>query len=112
VALAYTPVIVIQAVRSDRVAQQSGAAARQGATPAPRPESEPRPASRILALGTLLGFIAVLPVLVIWSSFPFGAISAFILFIGMRQAWQMTRPLQIEIYGPYQVGAHSLAQSV
>jgi hypothetical protein len=51
-----------------------------------------------------LAFVAALPVLVVVGSFPSGLISAFIIFIGMRQAWRMTGAPQLEILGPYRVG--------
>jgi hypothetical protein len=53
----------------------------------------------------LCGFIAVVPVLVVIGSGPSGLISAFIMFIGMRQAWQMTRAPFVQVLGPYRVGA-------
>ena len=43
--------------------------------------------------------------LVVAGSFPSGLISAFIIFIGMRQAWQMTGVPLLKILGPYRVGA-------
>jgi hypothetical protein len=55
-------------------------------------------------LGFLFGVIAALPVLMVVSSLPFGLISAFIIFIGMKQAWRMTAAPALEILGPYRVG--------
>ena len=46
-----------------------------------------------------------LPVLVVFGSLPSGLISAFIIFIGMRQAWKMTGALVVRVAGPYRVGA-------
>ena len=60
----------------------------------------------------VLGFVALLPVLVVWGSLPSGLISAFIMIIGMRQAWRMTAAPSVTVYGPYQVGTASLAGSV
>jgi len=53
----------------------------------------------------MLLFIAGLPVLVVFGSFPSGLISAFIIFIGMRQAWRMTGAPWLQILGPYTVGS-------
>jgi hypothetical protein len=57
------------------------------------------------ALVFLLALIAALPVLTVVGSFPSGLISAFIIFIGMRQAWRMTGAPRLEVRGPYRVGA-------
>ena len=59
----------------------------------------------MLAVAMLLGFVAILPVLVIVGSLPGGILSALIIFFGMRQAWKMTAAPVIEILGPYRVGA-------
>ena len=52
----------------------------------------------------LVGFTLTLPVLVIAGSMPSGLISALIIFIGMRQAWQMTGVPRVAITGPFRVG--------
>jgi hypothetical protein len=111
VALAYTPLVVIEAVKDSRTARQSGAVTRQGAAATPRQESGQRRPPRILGVGALLMFIVALPVLVVVGSFPSGLISAFIIVIGMRQAWRMTAAPNLTVYGPYQVGAASLSGS-
>jgi hypothetical protein len=51
------------------------------------------------------GIMIALPVLVVIGSMPSGLISAFIIFIGMRQAWKMTEAAVLKIHGPYRVGA-------
>jgi hypothetical protein len=55
-------------------------------------------------VGPLLLLVFVLPVGAIFRSLPFGLISALIIFIGMRQAWQMTAAPRLAISGPYRVG--------
>ena len=50
--------------------------------------------------GPLLLLVFVLPVGAILRSLPFGLISALIIFIGMRQAWQMTAAPRLAISGP------------
>jgi hypothetical protein len=57
-----------------------------------------------LALGATFLFIFVLPVMVVVGSLPSGLISALIIGIGMRQAWQMTGGQGVSITGPYKVG--------
>jgi hypothetical protein len=112
VALAYAPVVVIAAVKDSRAARQAAAAGTsQNAKPTPRAEPE-GPRSPFLTIAVMLGFVALLPVLVAWGSLPSGLISAFIMIIGMRQAWRMTAAPSVTVYGPYQVGTASLAGSV
>lgn len=116
VALAYTPVVVISAANANREAQTAATAGGPtGTTARPvasaRPDERP-PRSGLAALAILLAFIAALPVLVVWGSFPSGLISALIIFIGMRQAWRMTGAPQLNVFGPYQVGAASISGSV
>ena len=111
VALAYTPIAVKQITTQDQDAQKAQ-------TPAPSGDSRPAPAptssdaattesggSVLMAVAALLAFVAALPVLVVVASFPSGLISAFIIFIGMRQAWKMTGAPRLEILGPFRVAA-------
>lgn len=56
------------------------------------------------AIGALVVLVFALPVLSVFGSLPFGLISALIIFIGMRQAWQMTAAPHLEISGPFRVG--------
>ena len=72
-----------------------------------------KPSGRRLALAFvfLAALIAALPVLSVFGSFPSGLISAFIIFIGMRQAWKMTGAPRFLILGPYRVGAVSAPAS-
>jgi hypothetical protein len=64
------------------------------------------PPSRIAALGTLLLLGLASPFLEFGSS-PLGAlIGLFILFIGMRFAWQMTAAKPLQIYGPFESAPH------
>jgi hypothetical protein len=48
-----------------------------------------------------------LPVLVVFGSMPGGLLSALIIGIGMRQAWQMTAVPPLQISGPYRIAAAS-----
>lgn len=116
VAAAYAPLAIQQAM-GDKPAQQSAATASSSVTDLPTPASaspaQPRPRSRrpLLSLVILSGLLVALPVLVVIGSLPSGLISAFIIFIGMRQAWKMTGALVVRVAGPYRVGAAQPAAS-
>jgi hypothetical protein len=118
VAFAYTPLAVHQVMKSSRPAQQkqqnteSGETADISPLPAAAEEAAPleersRPTAGQPFLGAtmVLGLVLALPVLVVIGSFPSGLISAFIILIGMRQAWRMTAVPSLEILGPFRVGA-------
>jgi hypothetical protein len=108
IAMAYTPLAIKELLNEkprSRAATQSSVTTSDA--PAVAAEESPREPSRgalIMGLAFLLAFIAALPVLVVVGSFPSGLISALIMFIGMRQAWIMTRAPVLEIFGPYRVG--------
>lgn len=102
VALAYTPVVITEVVKSQKAA--------------PAAPSRPAPAApkRGGVLGALAGltfFISILPVVIVFGSLPFGLISGFIIFIGMRQAWRMTAAPLLQVFGPYRVGAAAASGS-
>jgi hypothetical protein len=103
IALAYSPLAIKGVISSDRKAEQSQPSASSVAGEAPKPP--PGGGALLVGLLMLCGFIAVVPVLVVIGSGPSGLISAFIMFIGMRQAWQMTRAPFVQVLGPYRVGA-------
>jgi hypothetical protein len=111
VALAYTPIVVrsaIDAQNKTRNAQHTGAAdgtQANVATSAEPPRGRVNPVAGIVGIAVLFGFAAALPVLVVFSSFPSGLISAFIIFFGLRQAWKMTAAPHIQVLGPYRVGS-------
>ena len=111
IALAYTPIVVKQAVDARRAAQPARATA--GERPVAAPAAAGKPGGGTLFAGLLLFsvFILALPVLVVWGSFPSGLISAFIIFIGLRQSWKMTGAPTIQVLGPYRVGAGAPATS-
>jgi hypothetical protein len=111
VALAYTPLAIKGAIDANRNGRRAAAAtvssnAAQPETSGERavetPSTGPRP---LVALVLLLGLIAALPVMVVVGSFPSGLISAFIISLGMRQAWRMTGVPPLLVLGPYRVGA-------
>jgi len=109
VALAYAPLAFKAAVDANRSARKAVTTA-SGNTGAPAASGGGAAASSsrgglLLGLVVLLGLIAALPVLAVVGSFPSGLISAFIIFIGMRQAWRMTGVPRFVVLGPYRVGA-------
>jgi hypothetical protein len=112
IALAYAPMVFKQAGEIDRGAESAQApsttrsdettAATDNAAAATSRPNAPRALLAVVMLGAL---VAALPVLVVFGSFPSGLISAFIMFIGMRQAWRMTAAPRLLVLGPYRVGA-------
>jgi hypothetical protein len=111
IALAYAPIVVKQAISADLGAQHAPAASTgtngstTDATVSGRAAKKPSGRRLALAFVFLAALIAALPVLAVFGSFPSGLISAFIIFIGMRQAWRMTGAPRLQILGPYRVGA-------
>jgi hypothetical protein len=65
--------------------------------------------SLLFSFGVLFVFVFALPVVAIVGSLPSGLLSALIIFIGLRTAWQKTAALPLEVTGPYRVGARSPA---
>jgi hypothetical protein len=109
VAFAYTPLVFEQA-RAGRNAENEQASSITDGRPdvtTSGVRQQPSGARSLVGWVLLAGFIAALPVMMIVGSFPSGLISAFIIFIGMRQAWRMTGAPSLEILGPYRVGAEA-----
>jgi len=110
IALAYAPIAIQGAVDAGRAARSAKTASASGKTTAAADgdsasAAKPSGGKLLLGVAVLAGFVAVLPVLVVVGSLPSGLISAFIIFIGMRQAWKMTGTPRVEILGPFRVGA-------
>ena len=122
IALAYAPLVFNQAIdtapsahdaraatassNSDTTAATETAPAATTATKTVQAPTEKLSGRRALvSLVFLAAFIAALPVLAVFGSLPFGLISAFIIFIGMKQAWRMTGAPALQILGPYRIGA-------
>ncbi len=90
----YIPIWIYQAskIKHEQPAQQSAEA--------------PKPAQPTMSRGQailfILGLAAAAPFIAVFEgSAPSALISLFILFIGLRQAWVMTRRPEIIITGPY-----------
>jgi hypothetical protein len=67
------------------------------------------PGEAVKALGALAVLFLGLPVIAIVYSMPTGLISALIIGFGLRQAWQMTAEIPLEVTGPYRVSAPTKA---
>lgn len=105
VGLAYTP-IVFKAAVDERRNQAAAHTTDNGSLAAAAEPSESKTSGNaLIAILSLLGFVAVLPVLIIVGSLPSGIISAAIIFFGLMQAWKMTQTPALTITGPYRVGA-------
>lgn len=104
VGLAYTPITFQQLAEEDKKEQAQKAVD----TAAPAPAESPDEATALnipMVLAILVGFSVALPVLVVFGSLPGGLLSALIIGIGMRQAWQMTAVPPLQISGPYRIAA-------
>jgi hypothetical protein len=117
VAFAYAPLAFQQAIEANRKDEKAAASANN-ASPPPVVQEDVRDSDAesgsgdvLLALATVLGAVAVLPVLVVFGGLPMSLISGAIIFFGMRQAWVMTATPQLQIYGPYRVGAEAAPTS-
>jgi hypothetical protein len=65
----------------------------------------------LFSFGALFLLVFALPVLMVAGSMPGGILSAFIILIGLRQAWHMTAAPVFKISGPYRVGSGPAASS-
>jgi hypothetical protein len=69
----------------------------------------------VMAVGALVLFVTILPIVAIIGSMPAGLISALIIGIGMRRAWRMTADTGSDttgvtvIAGPFRVGKPAVA---
>ena len=112
---AYAPLAFKEIVKSDRSTPDSTAVAESPAdTTIIVNPSKSTVSGRDLAIavGGVFLLIFALPVLSVFGSLPLGLISALIIFIGMRQAWNMTALPQLAISGPYKVGAGSTPTTI
>jgi hypothetical protein len=107
VGLAYTPIVIGQVVAKNREAARSAPVAAGRPANAASAAASPGLGSALLSVLLLFAFAMMLPVLFVVGSFPSGLISAFIIFIGLRQSWKMTGAAWIQVLGPYRVGARA-----
>ena len=120
VGLAYTPLAFKGASDNDKVATASDSAVSNSAVSTPpaldtsnavskEVSAEDSGGSVLKAFGLLAALVFALPVMAIAQSMPGGVLSALIIFLGLRQAWSMTASPNLEISGPYKVGAVTAA---
>ncbi len=108
VGLAYFP-LAMQEGRKATEQERQASAPDSRPKAAPEPVTTPSRSGALAAAGVLLLFCFALPIVAVAGSLPSGLITAFIIFIGMRQAWRMTAPPPIEVTGPYKLGAQPVA---
>ena len=104
VGLAYTPLAFQQFADDDKKEQAQKATDTTAPAPA-EPQDEATAINIPMVLAILVGFSLALPVLIVFGSLPGGLLSALIIGIGMRQAWQMTAVPPLQISGPYRIAA-------
>jgi len=106
VGLAYTPLVYEGTMRHSEKSAVSVQGSVSDSTSTATADGESKSvSSRLLGFGTLFFLIFALPVITIFQSMPGGILSAFIIFIGLRQAWQMTAAPIMKVSGPYRVGS-------
>ena len=106
VGLAYTPLTFQQLAEEDKDKKEQAQKATDTTAPAPaEPQDEATAINIPMVLAILVGFSLALPVLIVVGSLPGGLLSALIIGIGMRQAWQMTAVPPLQISGPYRIAA-------
>jgi len=108
--LAYSSLVVKELIQrsSARPAAEQGATSAPAETPASPLQADGDagpPISLTTTLLTMIGLTFALPVMVIVQSMPGGIISAAIVAFGMMQAWRMTAAPQIQVLGPFRIGA-------
>lgn len=88
------------------VTNADGGAQKATATPESGKAASKSGTGRVFMIGVaaILFLTFALPVLSVFGSLPSGLITAFIIFIGLRQAWRMTAVPEIKISGPYTIG--------
>ena len=95
---------LIAAENGDSTVVATLASTAKPPTAAPDPAKLSPAAAIGIGLAALLVFVWALPVFAVFGSMPGGLISALIIGIGMRQAWQMTAAAPLDVSGPFKVG--------
>ncbi len=95
ITFSYLAVFVYHTIQT-RAATAHAAAAANPASPVPaRATNLPRLIGMIVLLATIA------PFLTLSANVVSGAISLFIIFVGLRRAWALTGRTQLEVFGPY-----------
>jgi hypothetical protein len=107
VAMAFVPIVIHQVrekdggVATSRVSPESQATS---STPAQQAKPKENAAGSLVgALATLLGLGLVSPFFELTDSVGSGLLNLFIIFIGVRYAWNSMAPPRVEVEGPYAV---------
>jgi len=98
-----TAVVVQKETSAASSTASSSAATKSG----DEPSSEKKGGSVLIGIGALIFLAFALPVVSIFSGGS-GIISAFIIGIGMRQAWRMSGAPALAITGPFRVGGNAI----
>jgi hypothetical protein len=101
VGLAYTPL----AIKAAYDGATTESVSRSAANDKPVTTDESDGASVAVVAAYVMGLSFVLPVMFVLGSLPSGAISALIIGLGMRQAWQMTGVAKFEVSGPFTIAS-------
>ena len=102
----YIPVFIYQVNKNPAQSQKQRAArSDSGQTPGSGANAANAPARVSLgrALLYLLALVLAAPILGLFSNPVSGAITLFIIYIGLRQAWKLTGTTDLAITGPYRV---------
>lgn len=104
VAVAFVPILLHESKAAKVTATTQSADATPGAAVQPPAPTAPHTnvGTFLLGIVELLGIGLVSPFLMIFSSFASGALNLFIIFIGVRFAWQAMTPPHVAVEGPYQ----------
>jgi len=107
ISTSYVPVMIYSYIKSPAGQQMMKKTAEQQKSQASPTSAAGRQPSAGAAIGALLFSLLLLaaigPFLALQASFVSGAISLFILFIGMQRAWHMTGRTDIFLTGPYAI---------
>jgi hypothetical protein len=106
VGLAYLP-LTIGAALEERAASSSNASSVTAAPQTSGTAGDGDGGGLVMSLVMLVGLSLALPVLSVAGSMPGGLISAAIIAFGMHQAWQMTASPQVQVSGPFRIGAEA-----
>ncbi|MBI2686153.1 MAG: hypothetical protein HYX27_07545 [Acidobacteria bacterium] len=102
ISMSFIPRLVADVAKKPPAAADSQKGAP--AAPASQPATEPVGPSSLLVSGVVVvGLAFVSPLLEAFFDFPGGLIGLFIVFLGLQRAWQLTRPDEALITGPFEL---------
>jgi hypothetical protein len=106
VAMAFIPIALHEpdeAKKPDarQTANAGGGGGAQGGAQSGKPAKTNGAGGFFLAVGELIGLGLVAPFAVLAGSFGSGLLNLFIIFIGVRYAWNSMAPPRVQVEGPY-----------